>query len=94
MGTIKQGIWGGLSGKAFHHEMISYTRRKDREFSCKPNAIKLVWIAEVQPKIKEFNLSNLPDLACRLFCRVHLDKFFRSFPMLKTACSAVLSSTI
>lgn len=28
--------------KAFHHEMISYTRRKDREFSCKPNAIKLV----------------------------------------------------
>ena len=40
--------------KAFHHEMISCTRCKNREFSCKPNAIKLVWIAELQPKIKEF----------------------------------------
>lgn len=43
---------------------------------------------------KTENLSNLPNLVSRLFCRVHLDKFFHSFPMLKTACSAVSSSII
>lgn len=43
---------------------------------------------------KTANLSNSPNRAFRLFCRVHPAKFRASFPMPKTAYSAALFSTI